>query len=223
MPRTRRLDRMFLRAGAALAFAIVPPALSFCHPSSPPAASAQETPPARSENGELECVSYCSATRPGTSLMEVRWRLADAAMGETELRASARQQGLEATVYSDGFSRGLYVVAPAVRAKAPFRRPGAREGAPAAAQPRPPVGLDKLIVADVATRLDAAAPTFRLMRNAPAAAGEWLAVRLEGVSPGLDYTYRRTGGSSVVTCPAVVCPVDRIRAPSKKQPAPGRR
>jgi hypothetical protein len=187
----------------------------------PQQVNAQEGMQTRSEAGDMECISYCSNTRLGTTLMEVKWRLEDRSLSETDLRAKAGQQGLEVTVYSDGFDRGLYASVGAVKPKALFRAP-AKPGIQA--QSKLP-GLEKLVIADVATRLDKAVYPLRLMQNqAESAAGaEWVTVRLEGLNPGMDFTYRIPGGRSVVTCRAAVCPVDKIRVPAKSRPSPAPR
>jgi hypothetical protein len=182
----------------------------------PQEVKAQEGMQTRSEAGDMECISYCSLTRPGTTLMEVKWRLADRSLNETDLRAKAGQQVLEATVYSEGFDRGLYAVVSAVKPKALFRAPAKAERAAPAVQPQSKLtGLDKLVVADVATRLDKPTHPLRLLwLQAEAPAAEWLAVRLEGLNPGMEYTYRVPGGPSVVACQAAVCPVDKIATPA---------
>jgi len=166
----------------------------------------------------MECISYCSNTRLGTTLMEVKWRLADRSLSEADLRKAA-QQGLEVTVYSDGFDRGQYASVGAVKPKALFRTP-AKPGI----QPRSKLpGLEKLVIADVATRLDEH-PLLLMQNQAESAAGaEWITVRLEGLNPGMDFTYRIPGGPSVVTCRAAVCPVDKIRVPAKSRPSPAPR
>jgi hypothetical protein len=186
----------------------------------PPQVNAQQG--MRSEAGDMECISYCSHTRLGTTLMEVKWRLADRSLSETDLRAQAGQQGLEVTVYSDGFDRGQYASVGAVKPKALFRAP-AKPGL------QPPqsklAGLEKLVIADVATRLDQPLYPLFLMQNqaASAAGAEWITVRMEGLNPGMDFTYRIPGGRSVVTCRAAVCPVDKIRVPAKSKPSPAPR
>lgn len=179
----------------------------------------QEGVPARSEAGDMECISYCSNTRPGTALMEVKWRLADRLLSETDLRTKAGQQGLEVTVYSEGFDRGQYAIVAAIKQKALFRAPGkaGRRVSAVQAQSKLP-GLEKLAITDVATRLDKPARPLLLMQRLPGAAAdpEWLAVRLEGLKSSMEYTFRVPGGRSVVTCQAVVCPVDRIPAPANR-------
>jgi hypothetical protein len=172
---------------------------------------AQEVMRGRSEAGDLECLSYCSTTRPGTVIMEVRMRLADRQLNEPDFRSRAQQQGLEVTVYSEGFERGLYATVSAIRPRALFRAPARADRIAPAVQPQSKIpGLEKLVITDVATRLERPRQPFLMQPPTGAAAqAEWVTVRLEGLDPGMEYTYRVPGGRSVVTCQAVVCPVDR--------------
>jgi hypothetical protein len=178
---------------------------------------AQEGTRSRSEAGDLECISYCSTTRPGTVLMEVRVRLADRSLSEADLRSKVRQQGLEVTVYADGFERGLLAAVPAIKPQAQFRA-RTRTGAPAVRSQIKIPGLETLVITDVGTRLNKAGQSFLLMqpRTQPAEEGDWVTVRLEGADPGMAYTFRVPGGQSIVTCQAIVCPVDIIRVPTKR-------
>lgn len=183
-----------------------------------------EGPPVRNESGDLECVSYCSVTRPGTPLMEVKWKLAPQQLAPQDLAAKSAQQGLEATVYAEGFERGQYVVVTAVKPQALFHALPKTDNAPA--QPSKLPGLENLKVTEVATRASKPVRPFHLLRPQTqieaAEPAEWMAARLEGVDPGMQYTYRVSGGTSTVACQAVVCPVDRIDVPAapKSKAAP---
>lgn len=167
-------------------------------------ATMQEGVRGRSENGDLECVSYCSTDRPGTVLMEVKLRLVDGPVNETQLRSRIRQQGLEATVYADGFERGLFASVAAIQPRALFRARATTT------QSRIP-GLENLVVTRVGTRFDASSQLLRLIKTSSGAEsqGEWVITLLEGLDPGMAYTFRAPLRRSVVTCQAVVCPVDR--------------
>ena len=170
------------------------------------------------EAGDMECISYCSPTRPGTVMMEVKMRLADHLVTETDLRSRVRQQGLEATVYADGFERGLFAVVPAIQPRMRFRAQTRAGVSRVQSQNRIP-GLEKLVITDVATRLDRAAQPLVLTQpplTRVASEAESVTVRLEGLDPGMEYTFRAPGGRSVVTCRAVVCPVDRIPAATNR-------
>ena len=178
--------------------------------------TAQEGRRGQSEAGDMECISYCSTTRPGIVMMEVKLRLADRRLNEADLRSKVRRQGLEVTVYGDGFERGLFAAVPAIKPKVLFRVLP-KPGSVARAQIRIP-GLEKLAITDTATRLDKSAQSLLLMQRPTRAAdeAEWVTVRLEGLDPGMAYTFRVPGGQSVVTCQAVFCPVDRISAPTNR-------
>jgi len=181
---------------------------------------AQEVMQGQSTAGDLECVSYCSSTRLGTVIMEVRIRVSEPTLNEADLRSKVQQQGLEVTVYADGFERGLFATVSAIKPKALFHVN--RATATSQGQTKIP-GLEKLVITDVATRLDKSAQSFLLIPplTAEATKGEWVMVRLEGLDPGMAYTYRVPGGGSVVTCQAVLCPVDRVpdtAIPLKRKP-----
>lgn len=167
---------------------------------------------------EFECQSYCSPSKPGTPVMEVKWRIAPTLLTPAQRRARVAQQTLDATVYSDGFERGLYVTLPTTRPRAIFGRPRGL-----AAPPRPIPGLRRLVVTDVQTTQDRGrSQPSRLLAVAPADE-EWVAVKIEGIDPGLDYTYRVPavdGGRTVITCQAATCPVDHKRAPASARANP---
>lgn len=167
---------------------------------------------------DLECSSYCSNVRPGTSLIEVRMRVSLQALAAADLRTRVRQQQLEVTVYSEGFQRGLFSILQTLQPKTTFRA-APRAADAAGPPPRLPTSLTRLIVTDVATRQDPPArEPLRLMQAMPAGS-EWAVVRIEGVDPGTDYIYRVPGSPATVTCRAAVCPVDSIQAVPPK-PAP---
>ena len=180
------------------------------------AATLGEGSPVRNEAADMECVSYCSVTRPGTPLMEVKWKLAPQQLATSALEAKSARQGLEATVYAEGFERGQYVVVSAVKPQALFHAFSKTGHAPTPPKKLP--GLENLKVTEVATRATKSVRSFHLLRpetqTEGAAPAEWMAVRVEGIDPGMLYTYRVSGGSSTVACHAVVCPLDRVEAPS---------
>lgn len=167
----------------------------------------------RSETGDMECISYCSNNRPGIAFIEVRVRVAESALSEASLRSKVRQQGLEVTVYSEGFERNLFATVSTIKPGAFFLAP-AKPGRSAARSKIP--GLQKLQITDVATRFDKSAQTFMLQPPAGTETAEWVTVRLEGPDPGVAYSFRVPGRQSVVTCQAVVCPVDLIPTPTNR-------
>lgn len=168
----------------------------------------------RSETGDMECISYCSNIRPGIAFIEVRVRVAESPLSEASLRSKVRQQGLEVTVYSEGFERNLFATVSTIQPRAFFLAP-AKAGRPAARSKIP--GLQKLQITNVVTRFDKSAQTFMLLQPpAGTETAEWVTVRLEGLDPGVAYSFRVPGQQSVVTCQAVVCPVDLIPTPTNR-------
>jgi hypothetical protein len=203
--RQKRLQiRMALVCCAALGALALP--VYFHQPT-----QAQKKVRARNEAGDMQCISYCSPTRPGIIVMEVQWRLATRSLNATTLRSVIQQQGLEVTVYNEGFERGLYATVSAIKPNAVFRTQSRNDNvAPANPQPPKIPGLDKLTITDIATRLDRPARSFLLDQPLTVNNAEWVTVRLEGLEPGMEYTYRVPGRQSVVTCQAARCPVDRV-------------
>jgi hypothetical protein len=151
--------------------------------------------------------------------MEVKWKLASQPLTTKDLVAKSAQQGLEATVYAEGFERGQYVVVSALKPQALFH--AVPKSPNATAPPSKLPGLENLKVTEIATRASKPARVFHLLRpqtqTETAEPAEWMAVRIEGVDPGMQYTYRISGNTSTVACQTVVCPVDRITLP-KTQP-----
>jgi hypothetical protein len=171
----------------------------------------------RSEAGDLECISYCSTTRPGTVVMEVKMRLGDVLLNEADLQAKIRQQSLEVTVYADGFERGLFAAVSTLKPQSVFRA-GTRAGKSAVQSKTKIPGLERLVITNVGTRLSKAKQSLLLMQppTQPADEGEWVTVRLEGLDPDMAYTFRVPGRQSIVTCQAVVCPVDMVPTSPKQ-------
>ena len=178
---------------------------------------------AQPEQPEIECSSYCSSTKPGVSYIEVRWRLAASPMADAALKTQLAQQKLDVTVYPDGFDQGLFVRVEAMQPKALFRAPVAAGAAGDRAR-RPPAGLRNLILSEIGTRNTRSTEPMRLLASAADPAGpEWVSVRMEGVEPGIEYTYRIPSGQATTTCQAVVCPVDSPKRPAAAKPLPGPR
>ena len=178
---------------------------------------------AQDPQAEIECAAYCSSIRPGVSYLEVRWRIAAQRLTDAELREQVGKQKLDVTVYANGYDEGNFVRLDAVRPKALFRSM-ADGSARAGRRGRPLPGLNKLRLSDISTRVTRpAADTMRLPITP--AGPEWVVVRLEGVAPGMEYTFRVPGRQAIATCAAVVCPVDSPRRASTKpkvaRPRPG--
>jgi hypothetical protein len=172
--------------------------------------------------GELDCVSYCSPEQPGKSVIEIRWPLAAAPLPAAEVKQRMGQQTLEVSVYKDGFDRGLYATVPTVAPKTQFRIPPRPGDGTRAAPPRIP-GLNRLVVTDVVTTgTPARAAVLRL--SAAPTPGEAVVVRVAGVEPGMNYTWRlptSAGSRELISCQAAICPVDfkRESTPSKSGPS----
>ena len=184
--------------------------------------SAQTGMRGQSQAADLQCISYCSSVRPGKVIIELKLRLSDHVLDRADLLSAVKRQGLEVTVYSEGFERGLYASVSPIIANARSRmRTNANQRSATAAQAKLP-GLENLVITDVATRLDQQANSFVLMQTdlTPRSSGitepESLNIRLEGAEHGVAYTFRSFGGTSVVTCHAASCPFDEVPIPKNR-------
>jgi len=153
------------------------------------------------------CVSYCSTTAPGTSVMEIKWPISQTALGLRELRSRVAQQTVEVTVYYDGFDRGLFAILPKVSSKGKFLQYRQR----GVAAPTIP-GLSKLVVTNIATSRDTKqSQPMRLLSTTASSGPEAIVIRVEGLEPGLNYHWRvpdLAGGRKIITCQGSTCPVD---------------
>jgi hypothetical protein len=157
-------------------------------------AAGQEIAPAG-----LECKTYCSDVKLRTPIAELTW--------PASATASLERQGLEVTVYKNGFERGLSARLLVVRQGEKFSLQRAAAAVSSSAQRVP--GLDKLVVVGVRTR------SMRLR----ASSVNTITVQVEGLEPGLNYYWRvlsNTSGTNwvanrayqTVRCQAPVCPAD---------------
>jgi hypothetical protein len=133
------------------------------------------------------------------------------------MRALAADQQVEASVYEDGFERGLFVRLPAVDPRARFVAP-----AGAAAPPRPIPGLERLVVSAVATSTE---PPGSLRLAQPGAVSDdpgGVVLQVQGLQPGMNYYWRArpkpAADPQVVLCRAPICPMDQRRAPPRPGP-----
>lgn len=158
--------------------------------------------------------AYCSPTKPGTALVELKWRVSNRRMSQPELSARAAQQDVEVTVYRDGFERGLFARLPSVAPRARFT---VAPQAATAGQAIP--GLAKLTVTDVVTSRDTNRPDRMRLFSPAADDTEFVVTQIEGLEPGLNYYWRLPsvvdGQRPVVTSAGPVCPVD-YRTPQKR-------
>jgi hypothetical protein len=167
------------------------------------------------------CESYCSAEKPGTSVMEIRWPISAAPLGAAEVKARVAQQRVDVTVYEDGFDRGLFATLPTVAPAGRFRAAPRPAGATARVIP----GIAKLVVTDVRTSSEPAGRRhLRLAAAATPGGGEALVIRVEGLEPGLNYFWKPPDlapGGTPIMCQAATCPADRRAAPvSVRRPSP---
>jgi len=140
---------------------------------------------------------FCSATKLRTSNARIRWSMSGDPAASARVNLAAAKQSLEATVYHDGFEKGLLVTVPVTPAT-PDRPVAARASAK----------TSKL-----------RAYQFSLIQleqpKAAAETGAEMAAVVEGLEPGVDYTWRiviETDSGRLVSSPttseAVVCPAD---------------
>ena len=156
-----------------------------------------QTPPHAEELAPdgLECKVYCSPTKLRTPIAELTWVAAD---------KSLDRQGLEVTVYKNGFEKGPFARLLLIERGQKFtlqKTPRYTSGG------RTP-GLDSLFITEVRTRED------RLSQRSINIA----TVQVEGLEPGLNYYWRVVSKVSgkwlasktvqAVRCQAPVCPAD---------------
>ena len=157
----------------------------------------------------VTCEVFCSDVKMRTSNARLRWTLADGApqtaAPQTALRSLANTtQSLEATVFSGGFEKGLFVTLPVGPASAD--RPVQATRAPAAAQVQRRAFDIQLI--ELESPADARA------------AGSQAGAVVEGLEPNVNYTWRlgvdTPAGrvySPPIMCRPRVCPADLVDDP----------
>jgi hypothetical protein len=191
------------RARVAVAMLVVALRAGTASPSEASQAQSGQ-PPARLEPGlTIEAVGFCSSSRPRTSNARLTWRATTTALGADVANLSAATQRVEATVFKNGFDRGLFVALP-VAAGAGDRPVAAVAQAPVAQQ------LTTRRAFQIRMTAVTAAPT-------PTAgdAGSEMEAVVENLEPGVTYTWRLavdapTGRivSRPVTLRAPICPTD---------------
>jgi hypothetical protein len=168
---------------------------------------AQQQPAARLESRvTLSIETFCSETKLRTSNARIRWNIPRAVLDAAGIAGvAAPRQSLEATVYKNGFDKGLLVALPI--GTATVDRPVVP-----LAQGRPPLprAFQLRLIEFAQPRVEAAA----------AAPGEMTAV-VENLEPGVNYTWRiaidTTTGRMVTpsaTAQARVCPADMAQSPA---------
>jgi hypothetical protein len=204
----RRVAQRSLLMAAAFA------ALSYGAPS---VRAAAQTTPVQSRAQSVGavaviCETFCSQIRPGTSGARLRWSLtpkAETAAVKSLLDAKA---SIEVTVFSEGLEKGAYVTLP-VPATQPAR-PVAALAQGKQAQLR--AYQIQIVEVEQARALEAAGPLEA-------------SVLIEGLEPGVNYTWRvvleTAAGrlaSAPVTCQAATCPTDQdeVKPPPVRKPPP---
>lgn len=133
----------------------------------------------------LECRVFCSDEKLRTPVAELTWRSTQALLSAVRI---------EVTVYKDGFKTGAYASLDSNQGNRSYQSQKGRGG-----QDLIP-GLSQLVVVDV-----------RSLRERPGL----VAVRIEGLEPGLNYFWRvvskangRQMAGVTARCQAPVCPAD---------------
>lgn len=166
---------------------------------------------------EVGCRTYCSdEVRPRTgdaanevkprrsAVAEITWRASGTQLQPQDLESQAALQGVEVTVYKDGFSRGRFANLFSVREGQSFSMQDSQN-----LNTRIP-GLDRLTILNVRPvgSRDATDRAFDGPSN-------MVAVEIEGLEPGLNYFWRVTSAaadrkltSEIIRCQAPTCPVD---------------
>jgi hypothetical protein len=172
-----------------------------------------ETGKSQSPSGlAASCEVFCSQTKPGVSNARIRWSLTGAALADAKLKAlSAAPQNLDVTVFYNGLDKGLYVTLP-ISGKFPQR-------AVAAQLPPKQASLRAYQIQIVEGGPPKDAPPGQAAERALTEHN----VVVEGLEPGVNYTWRVTVGSPAgkltsepVTCQAPTCPVDA--SPARREP-----
>ena len=171
----------------SLKFLLIIVALSFL----PVSVGAQTRRPARfrqqTPSAAFECRVFCSEEKLRTPVAELTWR-------STEARLSTSR--IEVTVYKDGFQTGKYVALRSTKGERSYQLPQVKQAQTQELIP----ALRELVVVEASS-----------LRARPGV----VAVRIEGLEPGLNYFWRvvsTTSGRQIAEgttrCQAPVCPAD---------------
>lgn len=169
---------------------------------------AQASQPTQHEESKLavRVDDFCSPTKLRTSNARIHWSMPADAMAAARISSlSATRQSLEATVFHQGFEKGLFVSIPLTQAT-PDRPLAAR-----APEKTLKLRAFQFSVIQIEQPKAAAQNTAEM------------AAVVEGLEPGVDYTWRiaiETDSGRLVSAPAtseaVVCPADMVPTPSVK-------
>lgn len=175
---------------------------------------AQTVQPASRVEAKLsvEVEPYCSETKLRTSNARIRWSMPKEALEAHKLTALAgAKQSLEATVYRDGFEKGLLVSVPLAQASPE------RPLAALVQEKKPKVRAFQFSVIGYEQPKEA---------RAVEGGGAEMSAVVEGLEPGVNYTWRiaiETESGRIVsestTSRAVVCPADMVPEKPTAKPA----
>lgn len=157
----------------------------------PISVEAQRRRPARfrqqTPSAAFECRVFCSEEKLRTPVAELTWR-------STEARL--RTSRIEVTVYKDGFQTGKYVALGSTKGERSYQLPQVKQVQTQELIP----ALRELVVVEASS-----------LKARPGV----VAVRIEGLEPGLNYFWRvvsTTNGRQIAEgtarCQAPVCPAD---------------
>lgn len=164
----------------------------------------------------VEVEPYCSETKLRTSNARIRWTLPKDALDAHRLAALAdSRQTLEATVYRDGFEKGLLVSVPLTQASPEHPLAALIE------EKKPKLRAFQFSVIALEPIKESVAAE---------AGGSTMAAVVEGLEPGVNYTWRiavQTDAGRIASVPetgrAMICPADMAgekpaakRVPRKK-------
>lgn len=159
---------------------------------------------------ELICEVSCDKVKPRTPFAVLIWKVAETPVDAQALTARLATQGLEVTVYKDGFDKQKFAALPSLRREGRFL---VRQSS--AASQRRTTGLDQLVVVDITPLSEPSDPARFDPSRRRAGRFSYVAVRVEGLEPGLNYFWRvssetgdRQAAGAIVRCQAPVCPAD---------------
>lgn len=164
-------------------------------------------------NLTVEVEPYCSETKLRTSNARIRWSLPKEALEAHRLTALAgSRQTLEATVYRDGFEKGLLVSVPLTQASAEHPLAALIE------EKKPTLRAFQFSVVAIEQPKEGLAAE---------SGGSTMAAVVEGLEPGVNYTWRiaiQTDSGRIASAPATsraqVCPADMAGEKPAAKPAP---
>lgn len=161
----------------------------------------------------VEVESYCSETKLRTSNARIRWSMPKESLAAHKIAALAgSRQSLEATVYRDGFEKGLLVSVPLTQAS-----------------PEKPLAA---LIEEKKPKLRAFQFSVIAIEQSKERVADEIGVStmgavVEGLEPGVNYTWRiaiQSDGGRIASAPATsrasICPADMAGEKPAPKPAP---